>query len=393
MIRLFHPTKHCRGCHRPSDQLRELIRFNPMPCAGPLNSSREIALNVPKVPLTVLQCTHCGLVQTLEILNPEFQIDKTPLPTSQFRGLVEHYQEYADLLRQRYEMNEKVHLIEIGSNDAALLKALPQEWTKLGIDPISIEPFPDDPALQRIAEPFSNSLVDKYQIDDWAHVVLLTNILSNAEDCRHLLQAASRLLISGGELWIEEPSLNHLLMDEQWDLLHHEQCNFWDLKTLQACLDPLGLEYIESFDPVDRANLQRHVFRKGSPVLSEIHFEGISPHWLRLKNAYEKRFQSPVVEKIIQLRKEGKQIAAVSASRRTQVYLIQIPILPIEYIIDEIPQRQNCWIPGRGILVTSPSFFEKHPVDYLLVSHQSEIETYKTLYPRFPGEWIARFGK
>lgn len=393
MTNLYQTIKHCRGCHRPLEELRELVRMNPMPSVGPLNSSQEIALKIPKIPLTLLQCTHCGLVQSQEILNQEFQIDKRPLPTTQFRGLSEHYLEYAELLTERYILNGMVHFIEIGSNDGVLLNALPNNWNKLGIDSNSIHDFPENPSVQRIYDSFTNALVDKYQLDDWAHVVSITNLLSSTEDCRHLLQAASRLVLPGGELWIEEPSLEHLLAEEQWDLLHHSQTTFWNLPSLQACLDPLGLEYIESFDPVNRINLQRHVFRKGSPVLNEIHFEGISPHFLRLKSAYEKRFNSDPVVEILEARKSGKNIAALNASRRTQVYLNQIPILPIEFIIDEIPQRQNSWIPGRGILVTSPQMLKKHPIDYLLVSHHSEIEVFKPLYPEFKGKWIARFGK
>jgi len=49
--------------------------MNPMPPAGPLNSSQEIALKIPKIPLTLIQCPHCGLIQIQEILNPDFQIE------------------------------------------------------------------------------------------------------------------------------------------------------------------------------------------------------------------------------------------------------------------------------------------------------------------------------
>ncbi|MES2309716.1 MAG: methyltransferase domain-containing protein [Verrucomicrobiota bacterium] len=393
MTDLYHQTRQCRGCRHPSSELRELIRMNPMPVAGPLNSSQEIALRIPKIPLTLLQCPHCGLIQTQEVLNPHFQIDKTPFPTSQFSGLVSHHQEFANLLHERYELNNSVHFIEMGSNDGILLNALPRSWVKLGIDSESIGQFPENPTIQRIAEPLTKALVDKFQLDDWAHVVCLNNSIANIDDARHYFETASRLLISGGEFWIEEPSFDLLLADEQWDLLNHSQPNFWTLSSLQSCLDPLGLEYVESFQPADNINIQRHVFRKGSPVLSESHFDGISPHLLRLKGAYEKRFESPILKRLMEARRMGKRIAAMSASRRTQVYLNQVQILPIEFVIDEVPQRQNHWIPGRGLQVVPSSHLQLYPIDILLVSHASEIEGYRTRHPQFKGDWIARFGR
>lgn len=369
-----------------------MIHMNPMPPAGPLNSSQEIALKIAKIPLTLLQCQNCGLVQVQEILNPHFQIDQTPLPTSQFKGLVSHYTEFANLLSERYELNKNVHLIEIGSNDGLFLSSLPDSWNKLGIDFESPGSLPTNEKTQWIRDPLTKALIDKFHIDGWAHVVCLTNALRNTEEARLFFNTASLLLIEGGEFWIEEPSLDLLLVDEQWDLLNHSQANFWTLASLQSCLDPIGLEYVESFIPSYNTNVQRHVFRKGVPVLCENSFEGISPHLLRIKAAYEKRFDSLPVQKTLEARRMGKKIAAISASRRTQVYLNQIQILPIEYIIDEIPQRQNHWIPGRGIPVVPPDFLKKYPVDFLMVSHASELEGYKEHFPDFKGEWIARFG-
>lgn len=392
MIELYQKTRHCRGCSHPSAELRELIHMNPMPPAGPLNSSQEIALKIPKIPLTLIQCPHCGLIQIQEILNPQFQIDATPLPSSQFSGLVAHYREFSELLQERYELNGNVHLIEIGSNDGLLLSSLPDSWNKLGIDFESPGPLPTNESTQWIQDPLTKSLIDKYQIDNWAHVVCLTNALRNTEEARHFFHTASLLLIAGGEFWVEEPCFDQLLADEQWDLLNHSQPNFWTLSSLQACLDSLGLEYVESFHPAYNTNVQRHVFRKGSPVLGENNFDGISPHLLRLKGAYEKRFDSLTVKKVLEARRVGKKIAAISASRRTQVYLNQVQILPIEYIIDEIPQRQNHWIPGRGIQVVPPDFLKKYPVDILMISHASELEGYQSHFPDFKGEWISRFG-
>jgi hypothetical protein len=367
--------------------------MNPMPVAGALNTSQEIALRIPKIPLTLLQCPHCGLIQTQEYLNPHLQSEKSPLPTSQFTGLVSHCMEFAQLLRDRYELNNSVHFIEVGSNDGLLLDALPRDWVKLSIDTESKGTFPNNPTIQRLREPLTKAFVDKYQLDEWAHVVCLNNVLARIDDARHYFETAARLLIAGGEFWIEEPSFDLLLADEQWDLLNHSQANFWTLSSLQSCLDPLGLEYVESFRPADEMNIQRHVFRKGSPVLSESHFEGISPHLLQLKGAYEKRFEAANLKRLMEARRMGKRIAAVSASRRTQVYLNQVQILPIEYVIDDIPQRQNHWIPGRGLQVVAPSHLQLYPVDLLLVSHAAEIERYRARYPQFKGEWVARFGR
>ncbi len=392
MIDLYQKTRNCRGCSFPATGLKELIHMNPMPPVGPLNSSQEIALKIPKIPLTLLQCQRCGLIQIQEILNPHFQSSRHALPSSQFAGLVSHYKEFSALLCDRYELNHNVHFIEIGSNDGLLMDALPSLWNKLGIDFESSGELPTNPTIQWIREPLTKALVDKYQIDHWAHVVCLTNALRNTEEARHFFHTASLLLIPGGEFWIEEPSFERLLANEQWDLLNHSQANFWTLSSLQTCLDPLGLEYVESFNPVHNTNVQRHVFRKGSPVLSEANFDGISPHLLRLKSAYEKRFDSLPVKKALEARQRGKKIGAVSASRRTQVYFNQIQILPIEYIIDEIPQRQNYWIPGKGIQVVSPDCLKKYPVDLLMISHTSELDQYRSRFPDFKGEWVCRFG-
>ena len=121
---------NCRGCE--GGRVDEFLNLGEMPLAGGFLATDEAAAAEKVYPLPVHVCLDCGLVQILEVIDPEIFFQDYSFSSSTVAPLGRHFREYANWLKQ--QLNPEL-IVEFGCNDGILLAPLNQ----LGIRTVGVD--------------------------------------------------------------------------------------------------------------------------------------------------------------------------------------------------------------------------------------------------------------
>jgi SAM-dependent methyltransferase len=369
--------------------------MKPMPLAGMFCVTPEEAARALVFPLTWVRCQRCGLVQVLEDIPDSVLFSRYNYASSSVPGLVRHFASYANLLGERYSRVAPLHFLEIGCNDGVLLKRLPAAWRRTGVDPSDVAARGAEvpPSYDLLNAPFSSTLVREAGLEGAVDVISGSNCLAHISDLHEVFSGAALALRPGGHFWIEVHDLRALLRGCQWDTIYHEHRAEWSEGALRRCLA------LHGFDPVETSRLPMHggalrsLFRKtdqshplpGKPLQPE-------PEMASLRQAYEKRSETPAAQRLGALQAQGRRIAAYGAAGRANVYLNQLPELRFAYIVDESPLRMNKFIPRVGTQVVPPSHLQHQPADACLITAWNYRDDIMGKNPEHAGAWLTAFG-
>ena len=385
----------CRACHAPSNQLIPGLEMDPMPLAGQFCASREEAAHAVAMPLSWVLCEKCGLVQALEDVNDRMLFRKYNYASSTVGGLVRHFEAFASLLAEVYK-EKPVRFLEIGCNDGVLIRRLPKEWAKCGVDPSDVARLShasdEDSSYRLVSEPFTESLVLGEQWQGKWDVISGSNCLAHISDIRDVFEGVALALRDGGEFWIEVHDLEALLAGFQWDTIYHEHKAEWSLEALTYCLGMLGFEKMSAHRIPMHGGALRCRFRKTGVVQSnDSKWDRYVKSIAALSTAYKQRHEQPAAVKLRQALEGGEHIVAYGAAGRANVYLNQLKDLSFKWIVDESPLRLGKFIPCVGTPIVDPDHLIQQQPSQCLVTAWNYRDDIVRKNPHYTGEWLTAF--
>src|SRR3990167_4155037 len=87
-------------------------------------------------PLDVYFCKSCGLIQLLNMINPEIIYSDYLYETSTSSGLAQHFEMMASSIIEGWSIDKNSLIMDIGCNDGTLLKA----FQSMGMRVLGVEP-------------------------------------------------------------------------------------------------------------------------------------------------------------------------------------------------------------------------------------------------------------
>jgi hypothetical protein len=132
---IYRAERACRSCG--SEDLASILAFGEMPLADRLLTADELAAPDVTVPLTLVFCPACSLVQIAETVQPEVLFGRNyPYFSSVSSTLLAHSRAHAEELIGRLGLDQGSLVIEIASNDGYMLhNFVERDIPVLGIDP------------------------------------------------------------------------------------------------------------------------------------------------------------------------------------------------------------------------------------------------------------------
>ncbi len=354
----------CRACR--SDRLDPVFSVDPMPLAGSFPATAALALALPKFPLTWLLCYDCGLVN-VEPDIPDDVIYRTySYAASTVPALVRHHAGFAKVLMERYR--EPVRLLEIGCNDGVLLDNLPDTWDLVGVDPSDVaREAAHGKGYHLLSEAFGHG---GDLLPDYFDVVTSSNSFAHFTDIAGALEGVNRVLKPGGEFWLEVHSLEATLNSRQWDTIYHEHKVEWSVWSLRSVVRRYGFEEVGCWAIPLHGGSLRILFRKAAPT----RIDGWRPDFGPLQRAYDERV--PV-----------RADVAYGAAARASVYLNQCDT-GVAYVVDGSPLRAARFMPGLGVPIVEPAFFDRVPPPKTLITAWNHADDIKARHPGYDG-WVT----
>ena len=373
---------NCRICKTPVFQF---LSLGTLPLGNAFLRAPEEFDQEPRFPLTLGFCPACALVQQMtpppvELLKSDYrQYRYVPVGDSLRGHLAALGREVAEGLKP------ESLVVDIGSNDGALLASIKDRCQVLGIEPAeeiseqakqagvpTLTAFFDEKLAERIVRAYGH-----------ADVVTCTQTLQHIPDLSGFLAGVGTLLKPEGMFVVEGRYFPATMRQCTYDTIYHEMLVYFSLHSLKALLERHGLVVFKAErTPTYGGSLRVYAGYEGqgdssvSAILQGERDRGVDRlvPYLEFANRVEKMGRE-LQELVVGLKAKGARIAGYGAPSTSTTLLgfCGIGADMVEYIVDDNPLKQGLFHPGTHIPIVSAQALEQKPPTHLLIlAHQFE---------------------
>ena len=402
---MYTSISSCRGCGH--DSLLEVLAFGEMPLSNGLLSESQLSREEPKVPLTVVFCPTCSLVQIRETVAPEILFSaEYPYFSSVSDAWVAHCRDNAVELMETRKLGPSHRVIEIASNDGYLLR----NYAARGIPVLGIDPAAGPAAVARRngiptrEEFFGRDMAEALSAEGIrADVIHANNVLAHVADLTGVVDGIRILLTDNGVAVIEAPYVRDLIDHCEFDTIYHEHLCYFSVTAISRLMARQGLVLTDVRRLTTHGgSLRLYVQRVGAPspaverLLNEEQKLGVDRADFYRDFAVRVRSIQTTLKALLEsLKRGGQRIAGYAVSAKGAILLNSSGIdgRLIDYVVDRSPYKQGKAMPGVHLRVYDPARLLEAPVpDYLLLlawNFKDEIMEQQEEYRKRGGKFIV----
>ena len=230
----YTKVTHCRIC---GSLLTELFKIAPQYLASTFvkqNKKSDI-----KIPMTVMMCPICNLVQLKETVNPDLLYSQYFYRSNVADTMKKDLQELVDSVCKLVP-NAK-YALDIGCNDGLMMTMLSEYATPVGIDPAT-NIIPVDEDLTIIQDYFPSKQLDSKEFD----IVTSTACFYDFPDPNKAVKEMKKLLTKDGVICIQVSYLYDTIKDMNFYDFVHEHLEYYSLKSLKYLFERNGLKIFDA---------------------------------------------------------------------------------------------------------------------------------------------------
>lgn len=372
---------YCRFCL--NKKLIQIINLGNQPAANAFLKKGQLELKEPSFPLKVNFCSRCGLLQLSHVVSPDYLFRNYVYISSTSPVFVAHFEDYAKSVYEKFKLNHKSLVVDIGSNDGILLKPFKELGVKvLGVDPAKkIAREATRNGIPTLPEYFDQRLSERIsKKHGYADVITANNVFAHVPYIDELVLATKKLLKSNGVFIIEAPYLIDFLQKNLFDTIYHEHVSYLSIKPLTVLFKRLNMEVFD-VQKTDSHGGSIRVFVKKDTSAREIKMDVMKfikeeevlglrqPATFRKfakKIAQNKKNLNQLLKKI---KSSGKTIVGYGAPAKGNTLLNYFKIGPevLDYIIEDSLYKVGLFTPGMHIPVVSPKEISKTNPDFIFI--------------------------
>jgi SAM-dependent methyltransferase len=358
----------CRLCD--SKNVERVVNLEPIPLSENYSNDRNIAANAPRFPIDVYMCADCGHVQQLDVIDSKNLWESYTYYSGHAKGMPEHFQQMADKIIAKSQPPAGSLVVDIGSNDGALLKNFKQAgYRVLGIDPAKeVAQRAVDSGIPTIPSLLTLALARRIREEHGpAHVICAFNVFAHADDLGEMAECVRAMLAPQGLFFFEAQYLLDIIDGVLIATIFHEHMSHHSVGPMVRFLDRHGLELIEAERaPIQHGSLIGTVQLKGGgrkvgnsvkemlALEAERRLGEITT--LREFDAKVKQLRDRTARITAKWKNEGATIAGYGAARSGPTLIAQLGLAgKIDYIVDDHPQKVGKYASGDGIPVVPTS--------------------------------------
>jgi len=375
---------NCRLC-KSEHKLETILPFGDVALANSYPKDKNE--NEELYSLTLVKCGDCGHIQLKETINPNKLFINYLYSSSDSPSLIKHFKEFAQDIKNKFDENKEVTILEIGSNDGILLKEFENiNFGKLiGIDPAeNISERAKSIKNAEIITDFFNlesseNIKQKFGLID---IICANNVFAHVDRLDSMVQGIVNCLSEDGVFIFENAYLLDTIKGLYFDQTYHEHLQYYGIIPLVKYLRSYGLEIFD----IKRVNTQGGSFRifvKKSSSTKHIITSNVND-FIEKENEfglYENKTYEVFVDKIntlkINLKKlidqimgEGKTISCYGCPAKFALFskFFELDSNIIKYVVDDSTLKQGRFSPGKKIPIVSRNHFYDNPTDYCIIS-------------------------
>ena len=347
----------------------------------------EKTLKVPEkwFPLKVLVCEQCWLVQTEDYAGAEelFDADYAYF-SSVSSSWLKHAKDYVSEMIERFNLDEKAHVVEVASNDGYLLQYVKaQGITCLGVEPTAgTAKAAREKGIEVIEEFFSVDLAKRLvHAGKQADLMVANNVLAHVPNINDFVAGFAILLKPNGVATFEFPHLMQMVKYVQFDTIYHEHFSYLSLTAVNEIFNKNGLQIFDVQEiQTHGGSLRMFAQRKdkgqhemNNSVSALLNFEektGIKS--VDYYNAFQQRadkIKNDLIVFLITAKNENKKVLGYGAAAKGNTLMNYAGIRPdvLPAVVDLNTAKQNKYMPGSRIPIVNADEIPKEKPDYVLI--------------------------
>jgi hypothetical protein len=371
----------CRSCTSPLEF--EVLNLGFAPPSNAYLEKSGLDESEVHLPLKVLVCESCWLLQTSDFLTPEdlFTDDYAYLSSTSTSWL-KHAEKYANDISEKLGLCKNSFVVEIASNDGYLLHFFNElSIPNLGIEPtVGTAKISQGKGINTLCAFFGKNLaIDLIEKGPKADLIIGNNVFAHVPDLNDFTKGLSILLSSKGTITLEFPHVLNLVEQNQFDTVYHEHFSYLSAGSTSAVLGKHGLEiYDIELLPTHGGSLRVFAAHKGvfevsqrvTDLLTQEQAAGLYslPRLQKLQSAAIKSKHS-LLQFLLDAKSNEKVVIGIGAAAKGNTFLnfagVTQDLLP--FVVDGARSKQGKLLPGSHIPIISPEAIENLIVDIALI--------------------------
>ena len=383
----YQEIRACRICGNPD--LDPVLDLGSQYLTGVFPRNAEMQSKLTKGPLELVKCRasgpreRCGLLQLRHSFpSSEMYGANYGYRSSLNRSMVEHLGSKVRRILARGILNAGDCILDIGSNDATLLKAYPRgDFHLIGMDPSGakfLHHYP--PHIKLAPDFFSAKAFDKAASGRRAKIVTSIAMFYDLENPLQFVLQLRDILADDG-IWVFEQSYMPTMLETgSYDTVCHEHVEYYALSQIKWILDRAGMKILDvELNSVNGGSFSVTAAKASSPMAADeagvtqlltsehARLDTMAPYESFSRGAWRHRDELTATVRGINSR--GETIVGYGASTKGNVMLqfCGLGREDLPCIADVNEDKFGCFTPGSGIPIVSEAQAHAMKPNYLLV--------------------------
>ena len=261
----------CEICS--STNLYEVLDLGHQPPSDSFLSEEKLNESETLYPLKVFFCEDCKLVQLNYAVDPKILFTDQYIYTSTSnKPLLVHMKSLVDRFVNEFKLTDKDLVIDIASNDGALLQEFSKYNVKiLGVDPASVADIAIKNGIPTIKDFFDEKLAESI-LNKYGKAKMITglSLIPHAKELASIINGIKLLLDDSGIFLAESHYIVDMIEKLQYDAIYHEHLRYYSVTALVNLFNRFDMDvfYAERI-PTHGGSIRILACKKGAYPISD----------------------------------------------------------------------------------------------------------------------------
>lgn len=260
-MKFFTNIKKCRICS--SSSLVSVVKIKKQFIASTfVKTNIKNPKSKIKIPMTLLLCKKCGLVQLKETVNPGLLYESYFYRSRVSDTMKRDLQDVVTDVCKNANLKEGDSVLDIGCNDGLMISMFPKNLKRIGIDPAqNIDWSNLDKSISIVNDYFPSPKLKNKSFK----IITTTAMFYDLDDPNKAVKQIKKMLEKDGVLCIQVSYLYDTIKDMNFYDICHEHLEYYSLKTLSYLMKKNKMEIFDaSTNAVNGGSLRIMVGHKES---------------------------------------------------------------------------------------------------------------------------------